>query len=866
MSRYINLNTHSNFTQNETVVTPEEIVEFAVKDGANAVALTDFNSVDGLLAFSEAVQKHRHMSFKPIYGVQIYGVDTERASAPRRITILARNQDGLRNMYQIISLGYMKEVSKKMWPCVSYEDVHRNHNGILIGFECTSDDVRQIWSVDKDCCDDEIMKTLILPQYGLADFVEIKSKDYYTSKICDAADTAPREQGHIALLLQRIVGCLNAAHKKAVAANGSNCITKEDVDCFEIMRDGWSRTKADVCWFLTTEEMLEEYRFLGHETAQEIVLDNPNAITEMISEVKIPRNTQHPFRIENAENRLVSACKAALQEKYGDSCPGMILDRYTSELNNILSHGFASYYVLATMLVEKSKELGYLHSTRGCAGGSLIAYLLGITETNPLPPHLYCKKCKRVNFVDPILYPSGLDLNCHGEEVKLCRHCGATLSGDGHNIPVEFFAGIDGEKAPDFEFCFAPKIHRKLLNYLVEIVGKDKAFFAGTTYTISQRIADYLIKNYCANHDAQFSPAETKAIRDRLSCVCRSKGRHPGRIVILSANDDISDYTPVHIFDPSELQANRLPTTSVDYHSIRSGLTTIGVLNLSMLTKLKCMEEMTCISAKTIPYSEIDVSSFCSNGSSLGLPYFPFDKMYARRIVDAVAPVRFSDLVIISGFLHGSNVWTEKAKELIAAGIPARELIATCDDVMLTLIRHGIDRKAAFEIAELVRNGKAGSRLTAEQETILENHGIPEWYIGSMKKILYLSPKAHVTEYVRTDLRMLWYKMYHPAAFYAAMLSSYETAFDFNIFLAGEESLRKELDRICREMESDEAYYDWDVKEDQKKILELALECYQRRIVFLPADITKSDSRLFVSENGAIRIPSAPSATKETYE
>ena len=869
MNRHIILSTHSNFTQKETVVTPAEIVEFAVKDGASAVALTDFNSVNGLSAFLKAAEKYKDKGFKPICGVQIYGMDPERVPEPRIITILARNQTGLRNMYQIISLGYGKKLSDKVWPCVSYRDIHANHDGILVGITCTKEDICRTWMDDAKACDSEKLKDMILSEYAIADYVEIRPWRFCADDNGSSVDETGPDAARIRRHLFEIVSGIKNAHKMPVAANVSNCITAQDVRCFEILHDGYSDTNEAASGFLTTEEMLDEYRFLGQRTAWEIVLDNPNAVAELIGDVVICDNKRHPFSIKNAEETLSAACKEALHEKYGDCFPDLIRDRYTSELDNVLSHGFASDYVLAAMLVKKSKALGYLHNIRGCAGGSLIAYLLGIAETNPLPPHDYCPSCKRVSFVDEEAYPSGFDLNCYGAKVRVCSHCGEALTGDGHNIPVEFFAGIDGEKAPDIDINFAPEIHETMLEYLGEIVGKDKVFYAGTTNTISPRTADHLIGHYCKKHSIRLSPSETTEIRERLSGVYRTGGRHPGGIVIVPETDDVFDYTPVRYQDPSESQANRIPTASTDYHDVLSGLTKFDVLSHSMYTKLKRMEEMTGVSAKTIRFSEIDIGRFFSNdsllGASLGISYNGY---FVQRISDAAAPARFSDLVRNYGFAHGTNVWTENGEVLTAAGVPPKDLIAAREDVMLTLRRHGIDRITAFEIADMVRIGKAGKRLTAKQEALLTEHGVPDWYIASMKKVSYLFPKAHATEYVTNYLRMIWYKIYRPTAFYAAILSSFNTALDCSVLVKGKARIKQELyrvqeelGRIQRKMETDFAFDDLAQEEDlicQHEILMIALECWERGIVFLPADNDKSNLSLFMPEGGTIRIPISP--------
>lgn len=390
--------------------------------------------------------------------------------------------------------------------------------------------------------------------------------------------------------------------------------------------------------------------------------------------MKVYIDVSHSSATNHADEKLKAACERALAEKYGEAVPRGIWERYESELDNILSHGFASYYVLASMLAAKSKALGYLHNLRGCAGGSFIVYLMGISETNPLPPHLYCPTCRRVEYVDAGQYPSGFDLNRRDIERKRCPSCGAALSGDGHDIPAEFFTGYDGGKPPDFDLNVAPEIQEDIIRYIVEAFGEDSVSRSGT--------------------------------KDMLSC---------------------------------------------------------DLLPHSMFSTLKRMEELTGVSASSIKFEDIDIFSFFMDDDFKGLP---FDGELVRSISDTVFPTRFSDVARILGFAHGRNVWTDNGENLAGTVCVPEAAIAHRDDVMQTLMRHGIDRKTAFDFAETVRRGEAGTYLTKEREAMLLEHDVPAWYIDSMKKIKYLFPKAHSTEYAMNYLRMIWYKIHYPAAFY----------------------------------------------------------------------------------------------------
>lgn len=389
---------------------------------------------------------------------------------------------------------------------------------------------------------------------------------------------------------------------------------------------------------------------------------------------------------DSAEKIMQNSCELKLKEKYGDDIPEAISERYLSELKNIVANGFAPKYLLAAKLAEKSSELGYLHNVRGCGAGAFISYLLGIAETNPLPPHYYCPNCKKVEFVGPADFPSGFDLNQPEKGRKVCPVCGSTMVGDGHNIPVEFFAGYDGDKIPDFSFNFASEIQEDMAEYYEELCAKDHDSASG-------------VKEKC---------------------------------------------------------------TSDQHERPRK----YDILGQSMFGKLKQMEDMTGISPKSISLddvSDLDLS-LLFEGDIFDVS--AYDSAFLRSIAEAVHPTNFSELVKVYGFLHGTDVWTNNAEKLIGNGCSLQEVAAFREDIMLMLIKYGVDRKTAFDIAEQVGKGRIQRNgFSNEQEEILKEHEVPAWLISSMSKVSYLFPKSHAIEYVVNYLRLLWYKEHFPDEF-----------------------------------------------------------------------------------------------------
>ncbi len=840
MEHYVNLNTHSNYTAYETVMTPEDIVGFAIKEGAVAVALTDKDSVQGFTDFSRAAAKHK--GFKPIYGVQIYCLMGEYN--PVLITLLAKNQTGLRNMYKIITAGYMKLQETSQWPCVSRQDVEDNREGLFVGMDLRWADVYSLAnSADADV-------SAIDGNLKFADYIGVRpwAQNPFTNDKGWNID-----EDRLKSTAKEIVSHLQKDGRFPVAVSRSNCITKEDELCFDILRDGWpSVGDVEKSIMKSTSEVLRDYMFLGVELAGSLITKNPNIIAEQISgDIVVAETGTWTLEIPDAIRIVEEMCNEALAEKYGSCPPEKIRERLNKELGYIQKSGFASYYLIASKMANKCNEMGYLHTLRGCGGGSFVAYLLEITETNPLPPHYYCPSCGKVEFVDEKEFPSGYDL-LYIQKNRICPECGASRNGDGQNIPCEFFMGYNGDKLPDFDFNFSEEVYQ---NCLDETFGSDKVFHAGTMATVSDRLAQDRLNTYCVDKGIHLDPGQRNSLVGRLNKVFRDTGRLPGGFVIVPKDKDIYDFCPLGFARKGEMIEGKKPATQIEYH--RLSLEKIDVLCHTMLTSLKKMEIYSGVPAKDIDISQIDISSFFANDSLTG---FPFKTEFLKNVLEVVEPTTYSELLKILGFCQGTDVWQENAADLIRQGHDVADTIAFREDVMLYLLEHGVEHKHAFSIAEKVRKGRAAfeGALNEEEEIDLKEHDIPAWYIRSMKKIRYLFPKSHSEGYLKNYLRMVWYKLYYPAAFYAVALSSNEVTMDYGILTEGASRIEKEIYVLQPELEFELMNDQFDADREKRKLLEvlrIGVECYDNGIVFLPADVNKSDPELFTVENGAIRIP-----------
>ena len=847
--RHIDLNVHSRFSKQESVVSPAEIVEFAVKDGAKAVAITDLNTVESFSEFSKAVQKYDG-DFKAIYGVRVDCLDTKHKGEPFQITLLAKNQGGLRNMYKIISSGYLKVISEAQWPCVDWSYVLDNREGLLIGKECKWEYI--YCAQDMDDLNKAI--TEINSKLAGADYIECRpwSQNPFKTDLGWDVDEAKLKK-----TARAVMDSFRAGGKLPVAVSNANCITAGDKVCWEMLHFDISGFRdATPCFLESTENILADYSFLGKSMSEELVLNNPSLIVASIEQINPINEGFFPIILPNAEKEVRDTCNKSIRKKYGDTIPDIIKNRLEDELKKISYADTWSYYLLASKLAAKCDELGFFHTSRGCMGSSFVAYLMGATETNPLPPHYYCPNCKSVEFVEENKYQSGFDLVRCGVERKRCSVCGSELAGDGHNIPCEFFTGMVGDIIPYIDFNVPEEAKETLLSFLEALFGKDKTVLAGTSKRLN-RNAGFIVKRYLKGNGATLSQERKEYYANRIGETCYGNGIHPGYVMIVQENDDIYNHTPAIHANRAQAEQSRKPITQIPYFALELG--GIHISKHPMLSELKLMEEYSGVPAKGIQFEDIDILSFFMNDSYQGLPFY--NEEFVHEVVNAVSPVKFSDLLKISGFVHGTNTWTDNAERLVGQKCAIEDTIAFRDDVMMTLLQHGLCREDAFEIAEIVRKGRACSRgWDGKQLTLLmKEHNIPDWYIESMKKIRYLFPKAHAAEYVINYLRMIWYKINYPVEFYASVLT-YETEAFFNcqILTEGKISIERELERFeegrGRAYRNSERNGDtW--AESKKKTLELALECCEKGIAFLPADINASDETRFVPENGSIRIP-----------
>ncbi|HEY8530880.1 MAG TPA: PolC-type DNA polymerase III, partial [Limnochorda sp.] len=598
-----------------------------------------------------------------------------------------------------------------------------------------------------------------------------------------------------------------------------------------------------------TQEMLEEFAYLGEERAYDVVVTQPRRLAESVEGVAPVPEGLHAPELPHAAERITEMTYSRARELYGDPLPQLVQERIERELASIVGNGFASLYLAAALLVQRSLQDGYLVGSRGSVGSSLVATLCGITEVNPLPPHYLCPRCHHVEFFTDGSVGAGVDL-----PRKDCPRCGTPLDRYGFDIPFETFLGFHGEKVPDIDLNFSGEYQSTIHKVAEEIFGPEHVYRAGTIATLADRTAYGFVRKYLEEKGIKARSAEINRLVQGCSGVRRTTGQHPGGLIIVPEGHDIYEFTPIQY--PANDREAGVITTHFDYHAISDQLVKLDLLGHDDPTMLRMLEEETGVPARSIPLDDPETMAIFSGVETLGIKdperlgirvgtiAIPeFGTRFVRQMLEETRPTTFSQLVRISGFSHGTNVWTNNAQDLIRSGIAdLNHAIATRDDIMTYLIRQGMEPEQAFAIMEKVRKGKG---VSAEEEAAMKACGVPQWYIDSCRKISYMFPKAHAVAYVTMAFRIAYYKVHHPAAFYAVYFTVRAEEFDAGLVIRGPEAIQREMSRLDQKG-ADATARDKNVV----TILEVVLEALARGIGFQPVDLYKSHPTRFRVETG----------------
>ena len=763
--------------------------------------------------------------------------------------ILAKNDTGRVNLYHLVSDSHLIYYHRR--PRVPKSLYLKYQEGLMIGSACEAGELYQ--AVLNGRPEPEIARLV-----NFYDYLEIQPIGNNAFMLRDEDRTDIQTEDDLREINRKIVKLGEMFNKPVVATCDVHFLDPDDEVYRRIIMAGKGFDDADQqapLYLHTTEEMLQEFSYLGNEKAEEIVITNPNKIADMVEKISPIHKGKCPPVIENSDEMLREICYTKAHEIYGESLPSVVEERLERELNSIISNGYAVMYMIAQKLVWKSNSDGYLVGSRGSVGSSFAATMSGITEVNPLSPHYYCSSCHYCDFDSEEVRAYSGRAGCDMPD-KNCPVCGKPLIKEGFDIPFETFLGFKGDKEPDIDLNFSGDYQGKAHRYVEVIFGAGQTFKAGTIGTLAEKTAFGYVKNYFEERGDRKRYCEINRIVQGCTGVRRTTGQHPGGIIVLPIGWDIEEFTPVQ--HPANDMTSDIITTHFDYHSIDSNLLKLDILGHDDPTMIRMLEDLTGINAREIPLDSKEVMSLFKNTDALGItpdeirgcplgclgiPEFGTD--FAMQMLIDANPTSFSDLVRISGLSHGTDVWLGNAQDLIKSGT-ATIIICICtrDDIMIYLINKGLEHGQAFTIMESVRKGKG---LKPDWIDEMKAHGVPDWYIESCKKIKYMFPKAHAAAYVMMGWRIAYCKIYYPLAYYAAYFSIRATAFSYELMCQGKDKLEYFMDDYEKRKDTLSKK-----EQDTYKDMKIVQEMYARGFDFVPIDIYKANAHTFQIMDGKL--------------
>lgn len=798
-------------------------------------------TADVFVRFLERFKKKNIRDLDELNTYSAMSVDAIKKLKTYHIILLAKNEIGRINLYRLVSLSHLDYYARR--PRIPKSVLAKYREGLIIGSACEAGELFR--AVVDERPEEEIAR--IVEFY---DYLEIQPTGNNEFMIRDPKMTKVSTVADLQDLNRKIVELGEKFNKPVCATCDVHFLNPEDEVYRRIIMSNKGFGDADLqppLYLRTTEEMLDEFQYLGAEKAEEVVVTNTNRIADMIDRISPVRPDKCPPVIENSAGILRDICYNRAHELYGEDLPDIVTERLERELNSIIGNGFAVMYIIAQKLVWKSVADGYLVGSRGSVGSSFVAYMAGITEVNSLQAHYLCPKCHYVDFDSDYVKSFSGRSGCDMKD-RVCPVCGEPLMKEGHDIPFETFLGFKGNKEPDIDLNFSGDYQSKAHAYTEVIFGKGKTFRAGTVGTLADKTAYGYAMHYYEEHEQHKRSCELDRISSGCVGVRRTTGQHPGGIIVVPHGEEIYSFTPVQ--HPANDQTTKIITTHFDYHSIDHNLLKLDILGHDDPTMIRMLEDITGVDATKIRLDDPEVLSLFhglealhikpediggTDLGSLGIPEFGTE--FVMQMLRDTKPKAFSDLVRISGLSHGTDVWLGNAQTLIQEGkAQISTAICTRDDIMIYLIDKGVESEQSFKIMESVRKGKG---LTPDYEKVMKEHDVPDWYLWSCKKIKYMFPKAHAVAYVMMGIRIAWFKIHEPLAYYAAFFTIRATAFDYGLMCQGKAA-------IDNHIKAYKANPNLSKKEqDTLRDMKIVQEFYARGFEFLKIDLYQSDAIKF---------------------
>ena len=811
----------------------------------------------------EVAEKHGVTDLARL-NLDLISPDSYKKARVKHATIYVKNQVGLKNIFKLVSLSntqYFEGVPRIPRTVL---DAHRE--GLILGSACTEGEVFDaVVSQGVDAAV-EVAKYY--------DFIEVMPPAIYAPLI---AKEQVKDMEELQTIIKSLIEVGDRLGKPVLATGNVHYIEPEDEIYREIIvrslgqgaminrtiGHGEAAQPAPLpkAHFRTTNEMLDEFAFLGEDLARKIVIENTNALAEIFEPVEVVKGDLYTPFIDKAEETVAELTYKKAFEIYGNPLPDIVDLRIEKELTSILGNGFAVIYLASQMLVHRSNERGYLVGSRGSVGSSFVATMIGITEVNPLSPHYVCGQCQYSEFITDGSYGSGFDM-----PNKDCPNCGHKLSKNGQDIPFETFLGFDGDKVPDIDLNFSGEDQPSAHLDVRDIFGEEYAFRAGTVGTVAAKTAYGFVKGYERDYGKFYREAEVERLAQGAAGVKRTTGQHPGGIVVIPNYMDVYDFTPVQY--PADDVTAEWQTTHFNFHDIDENVLKLDVLGHDDPTMIRKLQDLSGIDPNDIPMDDSDVMALFSGtdilgvtpeqiGTSTGMLGIPeFGTNFVRGMVDETHPTTFAELLQLSGLSHGTDVWLGNAQDLIKAGIADLSTVIGCrDDIMVYLMHAGLDPKMAFTIMERVRKG-LWLKISEEERNgyieAMKANNVPEWYIESCGKIKYMFPKAHAAAYVMMALRVAYFKVHHPIYYYCAYFSIRAKAFDIKTMGAGLDAIKRKMQEIAEKRKNNEAS---NVEIDLYTTLEIVNEMWERGFKFGKLDLYRSDATEFIIDGDTLIPP-----------
>lgn len=836
----VELHLHTQMSSMDGMNDVKDLVRLAAQLGHKAMAVTDHGVVQ---AFPDAFSAGEKYGVKIIYGTEAYIIDDDEPEInlhgrkSYHCIILAKNMTGLKNLYRLVTESQLRYYHRR--PRIPKRLINYAREGLVIGSACEAGELMRYLVANPN--DPEGLEKLA-EFYDYIEIQPIANNAFMVRNGIIADEEGLRDLNRALFELGKRMGKPVVATCDVHFANEDDAINRAIIMKSRGFKDAEEQAPL---YYRTTEEMLEEFAYLGAEEAYNVVVRNPNAVIADFEKLEPVPTVLHAPKIEGAEEQIEQLTLEKAHRMYGDPLPELIQKRIDKELKSIIGNGYAVLYLIAYKLVKNSNDNGYVVGSRGSVGSSVVAYFTNITEVNALPAHYRCPNCQYSEFDESGTYGAGVDM-----PDKNCPVCGTPLEKDGFDIPFEIFLGFKGDKIPDIDLNFSGDYQSGAHAYTEELFGKDNVFRAGTLATVAEKTAyGYVRKFFDELHEKK---REAEINRLKLGCtgVKRTTGQHPGGLVVVPKGIDVHDFTPLQ--RPADDVKTETVTTHFDYHKIDQGLVKLDILGHDDPTVIKMLGDLTGIDPTTVPLDDKATLSLFSSTDAIGVTperlnspvatygIPEFNTSFTRQMLEDTHPTAFAELLRISGFSHGTDVWLNNAQDLIVNGIaPVSETISTRDDIMLYLIQHGMDESVSFKIMEGVRKGRG---LKEDQEAAMHENKIPQWFIDSCKKIKYLFPKAHAVAYVMMAFRIAWFKINQPLAFYSSYFSVRGIdEFDIAIIQEGEDTVRRAIEELYAQGSGLSA-------KDKSKItvLEVALELYARGFKVLPVSLEESSATQFI--------------------